>query len=224
MDFPDMLAASIHDIKNSLSLISSNLTAMLAHPDNRFAEPQQISLIQHEVQRVNNTLIQLLNLYKLGKDALRFEILEHNVEEFFAEVVANSTPVCRALGIHLTYCCDPDLNGYFDSEMVRSILENTIGNAQRYARSQILLRADRQADYLVLYVEDDGDGFPPELLQLSQDVEGSISASRISGRTRLGLLFAQKIARLHQAGQRSGYIRLHNACTLPGGCFQLWLP
>jgi len=224
MDFPDMLASSIHDIKNSLGLISSNLGILIANPDNRLADSHQASLIQHEVQRVNNNLVQLLNLYKLGKNALALNIVEHNVEELFEETIANNASVCKALGLDLDYRCDAELSGYFDLDLVRGILDSTIGNAQRYAKKQILLGACWQEDYLVLSVEDDGDGFPPYLLQLGDGVEQAMSTAHVSGRTRLGLLFAAKIARLHRAGERVGYIRLQNGCNLPGGCFQLWLP
>ncbi len=224
MDFPDMLASSIHDIKNSLGVVSNNLAILIGDPETKFSDPQRACLLQHEVQRVNNNLIQLLNLYKLGENALMLDICEHQVEDLLEEVVVNNEAICKSLGVTLDYGCDPELSGYFDLELLRGVLESTIGNAQRYATSRIHLDAKYKDDYLVIQVEDDGAGFPPELLKVTGIGHHMIQMLNVSGRTRLGLLFAEKISRLHRTKERTGFIRIENGCTLGGGCFQIWLP
>ena len=225
MDFSDMLASSIHDIKNSLSLISTTLAEMIGNDENSFADSRQPNLLQHEVQRVNHNLVQLLSLYKLGDGALTVDIDEHNIEEMFIECMANNRTVCHALGVELSYDCDPMLNGFFDLEMVRSVIDSTIGNARRYAKERIQVSAREDSGFLVIRIEDDGRGFPPELLHRS-DTNDQLHAvnPRASGRTRLGLLFAEKISALHRSGERKGHIEVKNGCSLPGGCFELWLP
>ena len=45
-----------------------------------------------------------------------------------------------------------------------------------------------------------------------------------TGSTGLGLYFADIVARLHQAGDATGCIRLSNDSRLGGGCFTLELP
>jgi signal transduction histidine kinase len=225
MDFSDMLASSIHDIKNSLILISTTLAEMIGSAENTFADPRQANLLQHEVQRVNHNLVQLLSLYKLGDEGLTVDIDEHNIEDLFIECLANNQTVCQALGVDLSYDCDPMLCGYFDLEMVRSVVDSTIGNARRYADKRIQLSALEEDGYLVIRIEDDGQGFPPELL-LRSDTNDQLQVTnpRASGRTRLGLLFAEKISGLHRSGERKGHIEVKNGCSLPGGCFELWLP
>ncbi|WPL19512.1 sensor protein RstB [Thiorhodovibrio winogradskyi] len=225
MDFSDMLASSIHDIKNSLSLISTTLAEMIGNEENTFADPRQASLLQHEVQRVNHNLVQLLSLYKLGDDGLTVDVDEHNLEELFLECMANNQAVCHALGIELSYECDPMLSGFFDLEMVRSVIDSTIGNARRYAGKNIHLSAREESGFLVIRIEDDGRGFPSELLHRGGTNEQLLMGNpRASGRTRLGLLFAEKISDLHRSGERKGHIEVRNGCNLPGGCFELWLP
>ncbi len=225
MEFSDMLASSIHDIKNSLSLISTTLAEMIDNAENSFSDPRQANLLQHEVQRVNHNLVQLLSLYKLGNDGLTVNIDEYNVEELFIECMANNQAVCHALGIKLDYDCDPMLSGFFDLEMVRSVIDSTIGNARRYAKEHIHLTAREQSGYLVLGIEDDGQGFPAELLHRSDTNQPLHTINpRASGRTRLGLLFAEKITDLHRSGERRGHIEVKNRCHLSGGCFELWLP
>ncbi|QGU31900.1 sensor histidine kinase [Thermochromatium tepidum] len=224
LDFSDILASSIHDIKNSLSLILTNLEDLINNPDNHIANPRQASLLQHEARRANNNLIQLLTLYKLGQRQLAMRVTVNNLADFLEEVVAENLSVCRTLDLELSCRCDPDLEGYFDLELVRGVLDSTIGNARRYARSQIEISADQEDDFLVIRVEDDGVGFPPALLNLLEYGTGRQGDSLNPGRTQLGLYFASRIAQLHRNGARQGRIQLRNGHHLPGGCFELWLP
>lgn len=224
MDFSDMLASSIHDIKNSLGLILNNLSDLLGDPGNQIADMRKASLLQHEVQRANSNLIQLLTLYKLGREQLTIQISENNLREFLDEVLADNQAVCNAMGIEFTTQCDERLHGYFDWELVRSIIGSTVGNAQRYAKSRIEVSATNEDAYLVIRIEDDGDGYPEELLQRVPVAESMKESASHAGRTQLGLTFAHKVSRLHRAGTRIGRIHLRNACHLPGACFELWLP
>jgi K+-sensing histidine kinase KdpD len=225
MDFSDMLASSIHDIKNSLTLISTKLSETLHDEHNRFADPRQVSLLEHQVQRVNHNLVQLLSLYKMGEGNLGVDIDEHNIEELFIECVANNHQVCVSLGLELSYECDADLMAFFDLELVRSVIDSTIGNAQRYAESRILLSARKVPGFVVLRVEDDGKGFPQELMQRDQSQPGAYArGSYAANHTNLGLLFAEKVSSLHRSNDRHGRIEVKNACHLPGACVEIWLP
>ncbi|MBK1718056.1 sensor histidine kinase [Thiocystis violacea] len=224
MDFSDILASSIHDIKNSLGLILSSLDDLIVNPDNHLADPRQASLLQHEVQRANSNLIQLLTLYKLGHEQLTVRVTDNNLDDFLEEVVANSQSVCKALDLELSHHCDPSLDGYFDAELIRGVLDSTIGNARRYARRRIELNASREDGFLVIRVEDDGSGFPAALTGLLDPPPGEPRDELNSGRTQLGLYFATRIAQLHRNGDKTGRIRLRNGHHLEGGCFELWLP
>ncbi|SDX69985.1 hypothetical protein SAMN05421644_11014 [Allochromatium warmingii] len=224
LDFSDILASSVHDIKNSLGLILTNLDDLIANPDNRIANPSQANVLQHEVRRANGSLIQLLTLYKLGQQQLSVRISDNNVSEFFNELIAENLSVCRSLNLEVLAVCDPDLEGYFDTELIRSVLDSTIGNARRYARRQIQLNAECQAEYLVLRVEDDGPGFPDYLTTLRDYRPSALREKSDATHTQLGLYFAARIAQLHRHGEHSGRIQLHNAHQLSGGCFELWLP
>ena len=224
MDFSDILASSIHDIKNSLGLILNNLDELISNPDNHLANPRQARLLQHEAQRANSNLIQLLTLYKLGEGQMVVRIAEHNLEDFLDEVVADNQIVCQALDLNVSHRCDPGLTGFFDADLIRGVLDSSIGNARRYAGSRILLTADREEDFLVIRVQDDGSGFPARML-------GPVSAQEIQSpqspepdRTQLGHYLASQVALLHENRGRTGRILLKNGHDLSGGVFELRLP
>jgi len=226
MDFSDVLASSIHDIKNSLGSILNALNELVNDSNNRIANPRQASLLQHETQRANSALIQLLNLYKLGNAQLVVRINEYNLDDFFEDVIADNQAVCHALNLELTHTCDSHLTGYFDADLIHGLLNSAIGNAGRYAKTKILLSATIEERYCVIRLEDDGAGFPDVLTQClsAENAAHQLMTSDLS-RTHLGLYFASRIAALHRSSDgRNGMIRLRNAHILSGGCFELWLP
>jgi len=222
MQFSDVLASSVHDIKNSLAMVINSVDTLLQDPQTRIGDPHKATVLQQEAQRANNNLIQLLSLYKLEREQLAPNIVEQNVDEFLEEICAENAALTTALGVALESDCEDMLTGYFDDNLVRGVVNSTIGNAQRYTADRILLSATEEDGYLVLRIEDNGRGYPAEMLENTDRQQVSDAFS--SGRTQLGLLFASEIAHLHTSGERHGFIRLRNGHTLGGGCFELWLP
>jgi len=224
MALSDIMASSIHDIKNSLSLILNSLDELIENPENHLGDPHQANLLRHEVRRANRNLIQLLILYKLSNEQPAVHIAEHNLDDFLEEIIADNHGICNTLGFELSYHCDPMLTGYFDWELVRGIMDSTIGNATRYARRKIVISAVQEDEELIIRVEDDGSGFAEPLLQSFSKSQKTCGEFGISGRTQLGLYFAERIARLHHNGGRHGSIHLSNGHHLCGACFELHLP
>jgi K+-sensing histidine kinase KdpD len=222
MQFSDVLASTIHDIKNSLGMVMATLDELTSDPANRFAHPEKVVQLQQEAKRANNDLIQLLMIYKHENGRLGLNINEHMVEDFLDDILIENRALLKARGIDLSMACDPDLVGYFDDDLIRGVLNNTIGNASRYTKSTIHLSADEEEGYLVLRVEDDGPGYPSEMLnkQAANQEHGGFS----SGHTKLGLYFSSLVASIHENKGRKGFILMENNHKLPGGCFSILLP
>lgn len=222
IQFSDILASSIHDIKNALSMVTGTIEQLTCDPQFALVDDPKITRLQLEAQRVNHDLIQLLVLYRHENGKLSPNLTEINLEEFIEEIVVENRALSEARGIRIDTVCDPSINGFFDEHLIRIVINNALNNAQRYTRDQILLSADATEDYLRLRIEDNGEGFPETMLELQAALE---SAQRIDqGRTQLGLYFSNLIAHLHADKDRRGFIRLANNVDLCGGCFSLWLP
>jgi signal transduction histidine kinase len=149
-------------------------------------------------------------------------LAEHNLEDFLDEMVTEHGALASAMGIDLDQEADPWLSAYFDEDLVRGVLHNAIGNAQRYTRNRLRLSAAQEEDYAVIRVEDDGPGFPAAMLELQSVTEPAEGFGR--ERTQLGLHFSNLVARLHRNGERCGRVELDNQSNLGGGRFSLWLP
>ena len=115
-----------------------------------------------------------------------------------------------------------DLMGFFDQELIGSVLANVIANSIRYARSALLVSAREEGGELLLCVNDDGAGYPAQMIEQQGDYILGLNQS--SGSTGLGLYFAARIAELHRRDERCGRIELGNGGPLGGGEFRIYLP
>jgi len=222
MNFADVLASLIHDMKNSLLMVINTLEQVTADPAGDRLELKKITALQQEAKRLNNHLIELLTLYKIENERIFAKVEEWNVGEFLEELVIENRASAEARQIRLEWSGDPALNGYFDEGLMRGVINNLLGNGMRYTRSRLQVSGSEEDGFLVFRVEDDGEGFPREMLEAQQAV-GNVEG-RISDHTQLGLYFAGMVAKLHRNRDREGFIRLSNGHHLGGGCFSIWLP
>jgi len=222
-DLSVFLVSSVHDMKNSLGLLSAMLEKMLADlsPEDN-ADYDQLAHMFYEVKRVNSNLIHLLAVYKLGKDLYPFDPQYHVVGDFLEEVVSQAQPLIASSKVSLEVDCEDGLVWHFDDDLVSGVVNHALNNAVHYTRSKVKLIARQQGKQLEIRIEDDGRGYPPSML-----IDGSLGRTSIdfaSGSTGLGLYFAEKVAQLHRNRGQSGCIKLENGGTYDGGCFVLQLP
>ena len=222
-DMANFLASSVHDMKNSVSILIGGLEKTLASVD-AASFPSYDGLVQmnHEAKRMNDKLVQLLALYKLGQNLYPFDPQFLSLQEYMQTIVAQNNDALKFQGIKFDIQVDPDLSWYFDEDLVNGIVGNAINNATRYATSCIHLSAKEKDGMLELRIEDDGDGYPDAVLQDSVNNMRSIDFQTRS--TGLGIYFSAIVARLHRNHGRIGEIKLENGGLFGGSCFILRLP
>jgi signal transduction histidine kinase len=219
MNFSDILASLIHDMKNSLGLVINTIDDL--GEELQVKENSTLGILQHEARRLNSNLITLLSLYKIDNGQLTTNIEEIDVEQFLYEISVDNQATANNMGISISYECEEDLIGYFDEWLLRGVINSLIGNGLRYSSSQILIHAELLDNYLVLSIDDDGNGFPQSMI----DTQASKPNRKPQqGETQLGHYFAALVAHMHSNGERTGFITLANNRRLGGGCFSIWIP
>jgi two-component system sensor histidine kinase SenX3 len=223
LDIATFLGASIHDMKNSVSvmqaLLENSLTEVLIHAPHAVS---QLDQALYETRRVSDNLVQLLALYKIAGDLYPFDPQEHEVGEFLAEAAARVSSLAQFRGIALEHVCEPDLYWYFDHELVLVAIVQALHNGLRYTRAAVRLSAGCRDGKLEFRVEDDGPGYPAGMLQ--GDFPASQNIRFATGSTGLGLYFSAAVAQLHRDRKHTGSTRLENGSALGGGAFILTLP
>ncbi|MDP2099147.1 MAG: HAMP domain-containing sensor histidine kinase [Methylobacter sp.] len=220
IDFPAILASSVHDIKNSLT----TLRALLSQLENSYQEgvkPKEFRQLEFETNRMNNCLMHLLTLYKIDLSRFSLAIDEHSVADIVEDVVAQQSTLLDLGNVELLTEYD-DLFCYCDSTLISHALCTLVNNAQRYCRNKVLLSVTEEDGYIVFSIEDDGLGYPAEFI--SSDGETLHQLDLANGNTGLGLFFTKTIAQLHTQGDKQGFITTDNNSQLGGARFKLHLP
>ncbi len=220
IDFATVLASSVHDMKNSVSMLLASLQDVLAeNPPEVSPQARHFVALQYEASRINNELVQLLSIYRLQQKRLPLHVDQHFILDVIEDQLARQYPLLEGRQVKVTVQCDAGLEGFFDADLIGSVLQNVLVNGCRYTQDRLEIAAQAADGWLQFSVADNGQGFPPDMLTYPLDAGVHRRDS-----TQLGLYFASVIARLHQQGEREGYIALRNGAPLGGGVFSIVLP
>lgn len=214
-DGSDFYAALIHELKNSLALLSMSIERIPQQGEARRDAPVDEArlLCQGVIDRLNQALL----IYKAANGPIHPMIDAGSPHDLVHELAEQTMALARGRIRVETAVSDavPAL-WFFDRDLVGMALINAIHNALTYARSTIRIEADMADGCLSLAVRDDSSGYPEHILT-------SVATGvpyRATG-TGLGLQFSRLIAQSHDNRGRSGELRLSND---GGAVFRLMLP
>jgi len=219
-NFDMLLASCIHDMKNAISLILNSVDHL--NTDCTKDTVRHLANLNYEASRLNNDLIHLLGVYRLGQDHLHVVIDEHDIWEVVQEQFLKNSSLMEKYGIDVSIKGEEDEQWYFDPELIASIINNVLVNTVRYTKSKIQISLYHKDDFLCIEICDDGIGYPDNMISSPGTTEQNLDFR--NGSTKLGLYFASKIASMHKNGEKAGCISLQNGGELGGGVFRLMLP
>lgn len=217
IDLQSLTASSVHELKNLLGQLTLSLDEIAQSDCPGVA--QQVASARFACRRIADRMIELLTLYKMDGGKQAFTMEAHSPADFL-EDLQNEARSLAAGRLQVEMVCDADVATFwfFDRELVQGALMNAIHNALQHARSRITLRMGADDGWLKCCVEDDGAGYPADVLQ------ADLAAPQASTKgTGLGLYFAQTVAKAHENKGRVGWVQLGNAAG-GGAVFTLALP
>jgi K+-sensing histidine kinase KdpD len=223
IDFATVLGSAVHDMKNSLCLLLQSIENLTqtSSTENQLVK-EHLASAHYEASRLNTGLVQLLSLYRAGLNSLPLNIDQHYIEDVVDEVLASNERYLQHKNMSLKVIQSEDLVWYLDLDLICLLLNDMLINAMRYSQKNIQLSIYSEDEYLVFKVEDDGPGYPTNMLEA---VDINMQNYDIGhGRTGLGLFFARLIAEAHTNGEKQGSISLQNGGALDGSVFTLKLP
>lgn len=220
LDFSMLLASSVHDIKNSLSMLLNSLEEMIDVDDANNPHKKNFGILHSEASRINHALIHLLGLYRLENNQLNISNDEVYVEDFLEEQVASQQLLFDVNSVNVNIHCDENLTAYFDENLIAGVITNILVNCAKYTQDTIDLYADAEGTGIKIEIKDNGTGYPKHIIDKLDNEERGVDFN--SGSTNLGLYFAGEIAQLHKCKGKTGSIMLSNSDN--GGCFTLELP
>jgi len=138
------------------------------------------------------------------------------IDSFLENTVSALRPQLAQRDVQLSVSHGYSGEWYIDSYRLERVIENLIRNASAAipGAGTIALRSGLDSDALVIEVEDDGSGIPPELLE--EIFEPFVSHGKKEG-TGLGLAIARNVVQQHE-----GTIEVTSGSD--GTCFTVTLP
>ncbi len=227
LELSTVLASSIHDMKNSLSLVLQTVDALDESAEAPVAaRRQRYHSLRHEALRLNRQLLQLLTLYRAQEQRLTLASEEYPVADLLEDCALEYGPALADRGIEISRDCAPDLMACCDPDLIAGVIGNALNNALRFARRRVCLAAGSWTyaggNGACLSVSDDGPGFPEATLKALR--EGRHAAGEGASDTGLGLLFCARVAAEHRNRGQSGRIVCDNGGLAGGGRFRLYIP
>lgn len=223
LDFSMVIASTVHDMKNSLATLTQAHSEWLAQLSSAQRDVPEHGVIDYEFANLNGMLVQLLGIYKLGVNQLPLRPDYHELDDFIEAQLAHHQEVLASRGITANSEIDAlSPLGFFDRELIGSVVANIIVNAIRFAREEIVISASEEDGQLKIVINDDGPGYPAHMIENQTDYVQGINQG--TGSTGLGLYFAARIARLHERNGVHGRIEIANGGVLGGGKFSLFIP
>jgi len=218
--FPVILGSTVHDIKNSLGTLLGLIQQLAAKQS--ADQLDEIRQLEFEASRINHSLMQLLVMYKIDEQKFSLMEDEYTALDLIYEAKAQQDRLSSLQNVEVRIDCSDDLLCYCDYQQVSNALGTILNNAQRYAKHSVIISACEIDGYVRFSIEDDGDGYPPHLL--NANLSDSSQLDWVSGNTGLGLYFVAAIAQFHKNRDKTGFVRVDNESQLGGARFSLYLP
>lgn len=166
-------AAFAHDLRTPLTVIHGYADFLSKYyPTGKITEEQMME----NFDLINAQALRLMNFTNTMKEVGSLEALELNRKDIKGETlfkrtegIAHIMEEMREIKISCKSMLPVDSDWLMDEMIFMEVLENMLSNAMRYARSTVVITLDCSEDYreLYLYVQDDGDGFTKEGLQMA---------------------------------------------------------
>ena len=192
------IADAAHELRSpmtALSLQAERLNNMQLSAEAR----EQSTLLQQSIQRNRHLLEQLLSLARAQAPETQRPKTLISLQNQFRRVLQELMPLALAKGQDIGVAVENDCQIHADDTEIYTLIKTFADNAIRYTPKggRIDLGFDETAEYLNIWVEDDGPGIPPSERQRVIDPFYRILGTEQQG-TGLGLSIADTIVKRHQ--------------------------
>ena len=191
-----------HDLRSPMMAIRGKLElALLADHESAWSDPVASAL--EELDRLSDFLTKSLDVAEANAGALHLRRMPVDLNESLRTMVDLYEPSLTELGLKVTLNSSARLMVSADPALLHRMLANLLDNAIKHlpAGTSISIQLRAQAEFGRLEIEDNGPGFPPEVV--GRPFEKYVKGKNSSG-SGLGLAFAEAVVRAHGGQIRAG--------------------
>jgi two-component system sensor histidine kinase/response regulator len=205
----ELTALIVHDLKNPLSSILSNVQFALGQGGLGGEERESLRDVLRASQSMVRMVMNLLDVSRSDDGALVPHLTEFELPTLLSEVTSEMQRRIEDKDQKLTLAIASDVRAMTaDRDLVRRILENLIDNAYKYGprratieiEGSLLLGGTGAGDMIELRVRDQGEGVPvafrEKIFEKYARVDGR-PAHEVRNSHGLGLVFCRRAVELH---------------------------
>jgi two-component system sensor histidine kinase/response regulator len=206
----ELTALIVHDLKNPLSSILSNVQYALSQDSLGSEERDSLRDVLRASQSMVRMVMNLLDISRSEDGALVPHMSEFDLTALLGEVASEMERRIEDKDQKLALAVAPDVRAMrADRDLVRRILENLIDNAYKYGPRRATIRVEATLlpagaggapDTVELRVRDEGEGIPvafrQKIFEKYARVEGR-SAHEVRNSHGLGLVFCRRAVEVH---------------------------
>ena len=199
---PLALQAVVHDLKNALGTLESELERLVVQ--------QHLAAVSPAYLQCSRLRLRLLGFLLMSGDdgRMKAQVDAHAVDDFLREVCAGFMLAAGGPSLDIALAADCPPLAFFDDRLVNLALHALLANAAQFARTRIVLGAAKAAAGVMFYCEDDGPGW---------------GCGATPGGSGLGTSICEGVVRAHLSGLRQGQMVLATS-ALGGARVELHLP
>jgi signal transduction histidine kinase len=200
----DLIAWTSHDLRTPLTSIRAMIEAL---HDGVVDDPATVTryyrTIRSDIIALNDIIDDLFELAQLDAGGLSMEMAQHAMSDLVSDTMEMFQALAKDQGVMLEGSVAANLGlVQMCAPKIGRVIANLVSNALRYtpAGGTVRLTAVRQANHVVVTVQDSGPGFAPNDLErvFEQFYRGEEARSRTSGSgAGLGLAIAKGIVTAH---------------------------
>ena len=205
-----------HDLRSPMMAIRGKLElALLADHESSWTDP--IAAAVEELDRLSDFLNKSLDVAEANADALHLRRAPIDLDELLRSMVDLYEPSFTERGLRVMLRSSSALLVSADPALLHRMLANLLDNAMKHLPpgTTIIFQLQSQAEFGRLEIEDDGPGFPTEVMD--RPFEKYVKGKHSTG-NGLGLAFAEAVVRAH-----GGQIKAYNG-PRGGACMVVDLP
>lgn len=194
----EMVRAVSHELRTPVARIRFGVQIIEDTAGDDDFVAKQLSGMDSDIQELDELIDEILTYARLeeGGPLLDFELV--NIEELILQIVDESRPP-EHVSVHYGGAIGSQMEAEVEFRYMHRAIQNLVGNACRYASSQVMVSFSAGADTCRVDVADDGPGIPEEEWNriFTPFARLDDSRTRSSGGYGLGLSIVRRIAYWH---------------------------
>ena len=217
------LINATHDIRSPLTLIMSPLHKLLKR-DLGGDVKSDLKTIEHNAQRIQNLVNQILDIRKIDKQQMKLQCQETDMVQYVGNILKSYEYTAKERGMQFRYVPTIDkLNVWLDRTALDKVVDNLLSNAFKYTYDggEIEVQVSEGKGHTAeLKVIDTGMGIKGDVNKIfDRFYQGSSSRSLHIEGTGIGLNLCKMMVEMHH-----GTITAANREDTQGSIFTVHLP